>query len=64
MTAAALVGLTPEQREIQVLCREFAAKEIRPLSLSVDEADIEMPWTIWYRGAELGITSFMLPEEP
>ena len=55
--------LTPEQREIQQVCREFAEREIRPISLAVDEADTEMPWEIWHKAAELGITSFMLPEE-
>jgi alkylation response protein AidB-like acyl-CoA dehydrogenase len=55
--------LTPEQHEIQRVCREFAAREIRPVSLDVDEADVEVPWSIWYQAAELGLTSFMLPEE-
>jgi alkylation response protein AidB-like acyl-CoA dehydrogenase len=55
--------LTPEQREIQALCREFAANEIRPISRAVDEADTEMPWDIWYKAADLGLTSFMLPAE-
>ncbi len=58
-----LVELTPEQREIQALCRDFARREIRPIAKQVDEADAEMPWEIWYRAAELGLTSFMLPEE-
>jgi acyl-CoA dehydrogenase len=61
--SAAILELTPEQREIQALCREFAAREIRPVSLAVDEADTEMPWEVWYKAAALGITSFMLPEE-
>ncbi len=61
--AAAIVDLTPEQREIQALCREFAAREIRPISLAVDEADTEMPWAIWHKAVSLGITSYMLPEE-
>jgi len=63
MNGGALFELTPEQREIQALCREFAANEIRPISLAVDEADTEMPWEIWHRAAGLGITSYMLPEE-
>ena len=42
-TAEELFELTEEQREIQALCREFAAQEIRPISLAVDEADTEMP---------------------
>ena len=59
---AALFELSPEQREIQELCRDFAEREIRPISLAVDEADTEMPWEIWQRAASLGLTSFMLPE--
>ncbi len=62
-SAALLFELTPEQREIQALCREFAEREIRPISLAVDEADTEMPWEIWRKAAELGITAYMLPEE-
>jgi len=60
---AELLDLTREQRDIQALCREFAEKEIRPISPAVDEADTEMPWEIWHKAAELGITSYMLPEE-
>jgi acyl-CoA dehydrogenase len=55
--------LTPEQLEIQRVCREFAANEIRPVSLAVDEADTEVPWEVWKKAAALGLTSFMLPEE-
>jgi acyl-CoA dehydrogenase len=55
--------LTPEQREIRETCRQFAEREIRPISLAVDEADTETPWEIWYKAAGLGLTSFMLPEE-
>ncbi len=58
---AGLFELSPEQGEIQQLCREFAEREIRPISLEVDEADTEMPWEIWHKAAELGLTSFMLP---
>jgi acyl-CoA dehydrogenase len=62
-TAFEPFGLTPEQREIQGVCREFADREIRPIAAEVDEADTEMPWEIWYKAAGLGLTSFMLPEE-
>lgn len=58
-----LFELSAEQREIQGVCREFAEREIRPISRDVDEADGEMPWEIWYRAADLGLTAFMLPEE-
>jgi acyl-CoA dehydrogenase len=54
--------LTDEQREIQRVCRDFAAREIRPISLAVDEADTEVPREIWRQAAGLGLTSFMLPE--
>jgi acyl-CoA dehydrogenase len=60
---ADVADLTPEKREIQALCREFAANEIRPISLAVDEADTEVPWEIWHKAAGLGLSSFMLPEE-
>jgi acyl-CoA dehydrogenase len=55
--------LTPEQEEIRRVCREFAANEIRPISLEVDEADTEVPLEVWNKAAEIGLTSFMLPEE-
>jgi alkylation response protein AidB-like acyl-CoA dehydrogenase len=55
--------LTREQREIRDVCREFAQREIRPISQAVDEADTETPWEVWYKAAALGLTSFMLPEE-
>jgi alkylation response protein AidB-like acyl-CoA dehydrogenase len=58
-----LVELTDEQREIQSMCREFAAKEIRPISLAVDEADTQVPIEVWRKAAKLGLTSFMLPGE-
>ncbi|MDQ3671049.1 MAG: acyl-CoA dehydrogenase family protein [Actinomycetota bacterium] len=57
-----LFELSAEQREIQALCREFADREIRPISLAVDEADAETPWEIWHKAAGLGLTAFMLPE--
>ncbi|MGH2857287.1 MAG: acyl-CoA dehydrogenase family protein [Solirubrobacteraceae bacterium] len=60
---ASLIQMTDEQRAIQEVCREFAAREIRPISLAVDEADIEVPWELWRKAAGLGLTSFMLPEE-
>jgi acyl-CoA dehydrogenase len=58
-----LLELSDEQLEIQRTCREFAAREIRPISLAVDEADTEVPWEIWRKAAQLGLTSFMLPAE-
>ena len=57
-----MLELTDEQREIQRVCRDFAAREIRPASLAIDEADTELPRDIWIKASELGLTSFMLPE--
>src|ERR1700753_2477128 len=57
-----MLELTDEQREIQRVCRDFPAREIRPISLEVDEADTELPREIWAKAARLGLTSFMLPE--
>src|SRR3954470_16674267 len=56
-------GLTDEQREIQELAREFARREIRPIAAEVDERDTYTPLDVVYKAAEVGLTSFMLPEE-
>ena len=61
--AAEPFELTSEQREIRDVCRTFAEREIRPIAAAVDEADTEMPWEIWQKAADVGLTSFMLPEE-
>jgi alkylation response protein AidB-like acyl-CoA dehydrogenase len=61
--AQEVFDFTNEQREIREVCRDFAAREIRPIALEVDEADTEMPWEVWYKAAALGLTSFMLPSE-
>src|ERR1700750_1129397 len=58
-----MLELTDEQREIQRVCRDFAAREIRPISLAVDEADTELPREIWAKASRLGLTSVMLPGE-
>ncbi len=58
-----MIELSDEQSAIQRVCREFAAREIRPISLQVDQADLELPREVWRKAAALGLTSFMLPEE-
>jgi acyl-CoA dehydrogenase len=55
--------LSDEQREIQALAREFAQTEIRPIAADVDERDTYTPLDVVYKAAEVGLTSFMLPEE-
>jgi acyl-CoA dehydrogenase len=62
-TASSSADLTDDQREIQALAREFARAEIRPIAAEVDERDTYCPVDVVYRAAELGLTSFMLPEE-
>ena len=51
--------LTDEQRQIVELCRDFAAKEIRPRGRDVDEADTVTPVDIFAKAASVGITDFM-----
>lgn len=55
--------LTDEQRQIIALCRDFAAKEIRPRGRDVDEADTVTPVDIFEKAAAVGITDFMIAEE-
>lgn len=55
--------LTDEQRQIVQLCKDFAAREIRPRAREVDEADVVTPVDIFQKAAEVGITDFMLPAE-
>lgn len=63
MSTDGLLELTPEQRSIRELCRDFAAREIRPIAAEVDEADHQMRWDLWRKASEVGLTTFMLPEE-
>jgi alkylation response protein AidB-like acyl-CoA dehydrogenase len=63
MSAPGTATLTDEQRAIQHTCREFAAREIRPISLAVDEADTVWPQEIWRKAAGIGLNAYMLPEE-
>lgn len=55
--------LTAEQDQFVALARKFAAEEIRPRGRAVDEADTESPLDVWDKAAELGLTSFMIPEK-
>jgi len=57
------IELTDEQREFVALARDFARNEIRPRAREVDEADTEAPMDLWYKAAEVGLTSYMLPAE-
>lgn len=57
-----LTELTSEQHDILKLCQRFATEQIRPVARSVDEADTTVPWDVWRSAAQVGLTSFMLPE--
>ena len=63
MSTPGAAVLTDEQRAIQQTCREFAAREIRPISLAVDEADTVWPQEVWRKAAGIGLNAYMLPEE-
>lgn len=62
-TAVPAWPLTDEQRQIVELCRDFAARHIRPRGREVDEADTVTPVDIFAQAATVGITDFMIPEE-
>jgi len=54
--------LTAEQEEIRRVCRDFAAREIRPAAAGVDAAEAGVPMDLWHKAAGIGLTGFMLPE--
>lgn len=58
-----LLPLSDDQRAIQQMCRDFARQVIRPVARAVDEADVDVPHEVYRQAAEVGLTSFMLPEE-
>jgi alkylation response protein AidB-like acyl-CoA dehydrogenase len=54
--------LTPEQRELQALAREFAANDLRPIAADWD-AKGEHPPGLLAAAAALGLTSYRIPRE-
>jgi alkylation response protein AidB-like acyl-CoA dehydrogenase len=55
-------GLTPEQREIQALAREFAEAEIEPHAAAWDR-EHRFPRELFGKLAELGLMGVCIPEE-
>lgn len=55
-------GLTAEQKEIQMLAREFARSEIAPHAEHYDKTH-EYPWPIVKKAQEMGFTCMNVPEE-
>ncbi len=50
------------QRELVDLARSFAQNEIRPVAAHHDETE-EMPWEVFWKAAELGLTCYDIPAE-
>jgi acyl-CoA dehydrogenase len=55
-------ALTDEQKEIQLLAREFAQNEIAPVAEHYDKTH-EYPWPVIKKAQEMGLTSMNVPEE-
>jgi acyl-CoA dehydrogenase len=67
MTETAVAGgvsfaLTPEQRELRALVREFAEKEIRPKAAEYDEHQTH-PAEVIAKAHELGLMNVHIPEQ-
>lgn len=54
--------LTDEQKEIQLLAREFAKNEIVPVAEHYDRTH-EYPWPVIRKAQEMGLTAMSVPEE-
>jgi alkylation response protein AidB-like acyl-CoA dehydrogenase len=55
-------GLTPEQKAIQELAREFAKTEIDPIVEEIDEAQ-RFPTEVFKKAGELGFLGVLVPEQ-
>src|ERR1700682_2282064 len=54
--------LTPEQRMIRDLAREFATKEVMPRAFEIDRTD-EFPRDLYRRMGAIGLLGLILPQE-
>jgi len=55
-------SLTPEQRDIQELARDFARREVDPIVDEIDEAQ-RFPREVMAKAGELGFLGMIFPEE-
>jgi len=57
--------LTEEQRALQRLARDFAEREIRPIAMELDRAEVpqNFPWDLVKKGSKLGLRTMALPTE-
>jgi alkylation response protein AidB-like acyl-CoA dehydrogenase len=64
VSAASGIGFepTPEQRALQELAHDFAARELRPVAREWDERE-EFPRELLAQAAALGLTSYGIPVE-
>src|SRR6187399_386133 len=62
VAAGVSFALTPEQRELRVLAREFAEKEIRPKAAEYDEHATH-PADVIVKAHDVGLMNVHLPEE-
>ena len=56
------IDLTDEQRMIQAMARDFAAKEVRPIAAAIDE-EARFPHDTVRRMGELGLMGIAIPEK-
>ena len=62
-------SLTQEQQVLQKAARDFAQNKIKPIAKKIDESSDPqlVPWDLckdlFYKGADLGFTSVLLPKE-
>jgi len=64
MTDTALeYGLTPDQRDIQQLARQFARKELTWDKIRGFDERGELPMELYKKVAEMGLTTLIIPEE-
>ncbi|UWG47621.1 Acyl-CoA dehydrogenase [Halanaeroarchaeum sp. HSR-CO] len=56
------LSLTPEQRQIREMVREFVDEEVVPVAADIDETD-EVPWDLIEQMGELGLMGMPFPEE-
>lgn len=56
-------GLTPVQRELQALARDFAMKEVLPVANELDPVEGQIPDSLKQKMADIGFFGIMIPEE-
>ena len=55
-------GLTPVQRELQALARDFAMKEVLPVANELDPVGGQIPDALKQKMADIGFFGIMIPE--